>query len=260
MVLVEKIKKAIPKSHLTKNETDALQQLSQRDNIITKADKGGAVVIIDIDDYIREANRQLNNTDFYKKIPNDPTESNRNKVNISINEFKLQRLLDHTTAKNLQNLEARIPNLYTQPKIHIKGNPDRPVISSLNCHTTKIPQYVDHHLQLHVQELGSYIKDSTDFIKKVSTTDKVPQKSFLVTMDIRSLYTKIPDNKGIKAVETTLKQKNLPTKVIIIFLKLILTLNNFIFNYTNILEIKGCASQHMQTSSWVYLRKHTFIN
>ena len=260
LVLVEKIKKAIPKSHLTKNETDALQQLSQRDNIITKADKGGAVVIIDIDDYIREANRQLNNTDFYKKIPNDPTESNRNKVNISINEFKLQRLLDHTTAKNLQNLEARIPNLYTQPKIHIKGNPDRPVISSLNCHTTKIPQYVDHHLQLHVQELGSYIKDSTDFIKKVSTTDKVPQKSFLVTMDIRSLYTKIPDNKGIKAVETTLKQKNLPTKVIIIFLKLILTLNNFIFNYTNILEIKGCASQHMQTSSWVYLRKHTFIN
>ena len=79
-------------------------------------------------------------------------------------------------------------------------------------------------------------------------------------MDVRSLYTKIPDNKGIKAVETTLKQKNLPTKVIISFLKLILTLNNFIFNYTNVLEIKGCASQHTQTSSWVYLRKHTFID
>ena len=56
---------------------------------------------MDVDDYIRDANRQLNNTDFYKKIPNDPTESNRNEVNNTVNEFKLQRLLDDTTAKNL---------------------------------------------------------------------------------------------------------------------------------------------------------------
>ena len=102
MEIGEKIKKAIPKSNLTKNEADALQQLSQRDDIlITKVDKGGAVLIMDVDDYIRDANRQLNNTDFYKKIPNDPTESNRNKVNNTVNEFKLQRLLDDTTAKNL---------------------------------------------------------------------------------------------------------------------------------------------------------------
>ena len=48
MKIEEKIKKAIPKSNLTKNETDALKQLSQRDDIIiTKADKGGEVVIID---------------------------------------------------------------------------------------------------------------------------------------------------------------------------------------------------------------------
>ena len=54
----EKIKKAIPKSNLTKNETDALQQLSQRDDIlITKVDKGGAVLIMDVDDYIRDASR-----------------------------------------------------------------------------------------------------------------------------------------------------------------------------------------------------------
>ena len=82
MKIGEKVKKATPKSSLTKNERHALQQLSQRDDIIiTKADKGGAVVIIDVDDYIRETNRQLNDADFYKKIPNDSTESNRNKVN-----------------------------------------------------------------------------------------------------------------------------------------------------------------------------------
>ena len=94
-----------------------------------------------------------------------------------------------------------------QPKIHKEDNQGRPFISSINCDTTKILQYVDHHLQLHVQELGSYVKDSTNFIKKVSTIDKVPKESLLVTTDVRSLYINISNNEGIKAVETTLKRK-----------------------------------------------------
>ena len=60
-------------------------------------------------------------------------------------------------------------------------------------------------------------------------------------MDVSLLLAKIPNNEGIKAVETTLKRKNLQTKVIISFLKLILTVNNYIFNCTNVLQIKGCA-------------------
>ena len=237
----EKIKEAIPKSNLTKTEIDALQQLSQRnDIIIKKADKGGVVVITDVDYYIRESNQQLNKTNFYKKIPNDATESKRNKLNNTINEFKLQRILD-TTAKNLQTLEARTPNFYMQPKLYKEGNTDRPVIRSVNCHTARILQYVDHSLQPHVQELGSYVKDSTDFTKK-----KYPQltkyhKKAFSDMNVRSLSTNISNNEGIKAVETTLKRKNLPTKAIISFLKLILTLSNFVFNSANFLQIKGCT-------------------
>ena len=60
-------------------------------------------------------------------------------------------------------------------------------------------------------------------------------------MDVCSLYTNTPKNVGIKSVETTLKCKNLQRKIIIRFLKLILTLNNFIFNGINFLKIKGCA-------------------
>ena len=68
------------------------------------------------------------------------TESNRNNINNTINEFKLQKLLNDTTAKNLQTLEARTPNFYMQQKIHKESHPGRPVISSVNCHTTKISQ------------------------------------------------------------------------------------------------------------------------
>ena len=65
------MKKKLPKNNPTKNEIEALKDLSIRDNIIiTKADKGRAVVIIDAVDYISEVNRQLNK-EFYKKLPSD---------------------------------------------------------------------------------------------------------------------------------------------------------------------------------------------
>ena len=49
---------------MSKKENDALKNLSKREHIITKADKGDAVVIIDVDGYVQKANRQLGNTEF----------------------------------------------------------------------------------------------------------------------------------------------------------------------------------------------------
>ena len=45
----------------------------------------------------------------------------------------------------------------------------------------------------------------------------IPENSIIVTLDDRSLYTNIPNNEGIKAVETTLKQKKIATRIITTF-------------------------------------------
>ena len=55
-------------------------------------------------------------------------------------------------------------------------------------------------------------------------------------MDLRSLYTNIPNKQGIQ-VETKLKRKHIGTT----FLGLVLTLNNFVFNCQIYLHIKGCT-------------------
>ena len=55
--------KKLPRDNLTKSEREALLNLQTRNYIIiTKADKGDAVMILDLKDYIDEANRQLNDT------------------------------------------------------------------------------------------------------------------------------------------------------------------------------------------------------
>ena len=107
-----------------------MKDLSIRDNIkITKADKCGAIVIIDVDNYINEANQQINNKEFYKEISNDPTEMKVNNV-----------IKDQKIATKLEVQEAKTPVFYMFPKIHKPDNPGRPMISSVNCHRASLSQ------------------------------------------------------------------------------------------------------------------------
>ena len=69
-------------SNLSVKEQKALQELQSRDDIvITDADKGGAVVILGVEDYIKEAERQLRNTENYKRLNRNPTTANNKTVN-----------------------------------------------------------------------------------------------------------------------------------------------------------------------------------
>ena len=45
----------------------------RKDIIITTTDKGGAVVISDTENHIKDANRQLSNKNNYNTLQTDPT-------------------------------------------------------------------------------------------------------------------------------------------------------------------------------------------
>ena len=75
-----------------KRERFALKVLSDHKYIIiNKANKGEAVVIMDIKDYINATHPQLNSKDHYKKLNKDPTETNAKLVNDTIQRKITQR-------------------------------------------------------------------------------------------------------------------------------------------------------------------------
>ena len=78
------------------------------------------------------------------------------------------------TAVGLKVINLQRPKCYITPKIHKENNPGRPVINSINCHTSEISRFVDHHLQPLVKEIPSYIKDTNDFVNKINNF-KVPE-------------------------------------------------------------------------------------
>ena len=237
------------KNNLNKQELEALENLKSLDDIIvTKADKGGAVVVQDVSNYIKEANRQLQDRSFYEKLDHNPTGEHAALVCNAIDGLKQRELLDHQTAERLKPVDPKTPKLYLLPKIHKDKNPGRPVVSSVGCHTETISSFCDYHLQPFNKELPSYVQDTTSFVNKIeSLTDEDPREdTILVTMDVRSLYTNIPNNEGLDAVKSFFQARSRPgdgalSKVINVFLSLILMLNNFTFNDTNYIQINGCS-------------------
>ena len=70
------------KSNLTYREHIAMEELAKKkDLIITDVDKGGTVVIMDTESYIREANRKLSEKVSYKQLTQDTTLQHNRMVN-----------------------------------------------------------------------------------------------------------------------------------------------------------------------------------
>ena len=172
--------------------------------------------------------------------------------NIAIERLKNEKLLPQKASDVLKVSNPKTPKFYISPKIHKPDNPGRPVINSIECHISEISRFVDHHLQPVVKQIPSYIKDTNHFINKVNNFS-VPVNSVLVNMDIRSLYTSMLHNEGIAATKKryySYIHKTIPTKIIITFLALTLTLYNFVFDSRFYPQIKGCAMDTIYTPAY----------
>ena len=250
------------KQNLTKEERKALNNLRNRDDIIiSQADKGGAIVIINVEDYIAEAERQLNDTTFYHKLDNNPTLIYNERVNNAIDNLKKEKEIPEKLAKSLKTVEPNTPKFYTLPKIHKENNPGRPVVNTINSHTSKISQLVDYHIQPLAQRLPSYTKDTGHFLRKLDNIKDINAQTILVTLDVRSLYTCIPNEEGVDAVKEAISNSpdsKVSSKVITTFIWLILTLSNFIFNGVNYLQKQGVSMGSIFSPSYANIFMGSF--
>ena len=232
-------------NNLSKQERLALKDLQNDTNIvIKKADKGAAIVIMDRDDYVKEATRQLSDPKFYTTTSTDKTAEYAEEVTTLLNIMLSNDEISKTVYDNLKPSQPRTARFYFLPKIHKPTITGRPIISGNGCVTEGISSFVDEHIKKYVTMLPSHIKDTTHFIQTVESIT-LPEQCFLVTMDVTSLYTNIPNHEGITAVNRTLLENNYDSVVnkssLLKMLTLVLHKNNFSFNGTNYLQIGGTA-------------------
>jgi hypothetical protein len=150
-------------------------------------------------DYLEEANRQLKDERFYKKLDSDPTEEFSTKITQELKIMKENSHIDKNTFDYLKPDKPKVGRFYLLPKIHKVNNPGRPIVSANGHPTEKISEFVDFHLRPHIEALLSHLKDTTDYLQKMESMNPLSSGTILVSMDVTSLYTKIPHNDGIEA-------------------------------------------------------------
>ena len=104
---------------LSKKEQKALKELKHREDIvITNTDEGGAVVRVDVKDYIKESERQLKDTKHYRHFEHHPTTENNATVNKVKTRLTNDKLISNNVSDELKVESPRSPHFYIQPKIH----------------------------------------------------------------------------------------------------------------------------------------------
>ena len=229
-----------------------MRGLAKDRNIIIKpAVKRFCVALWDRENYLTEAEKQLQNVDIYEG--SDFKESDLVKlVEKSNTMFQSLRRKNLITEKELKYFSyqykksTNFGKMYLLPKIHkrLDNVPGRPVISNCGTPTEKTSEFLDHHLQPIMKSGVSYIKDTNDFLFKLKNLGKIPKNAFLVTADVVGLYPSIPHDEGLEVLRKQLNafdNKSIPTEDLVKMAEFVLKNNYFEFNSTFKHQISGTA-------------------
>ena len=139
------------------------------------------------------------------------------------------------SATNLIVEHPRTSKFYLLPKMHKPGNPGRPIVSACSCPTELLALYLDHITAPFVRSLDSYVKDTTHMLNILDSFRfrDVDRQRLIITMDIKSLYTVIPNEGGLRALQYYLDKREIlepPTDTLLRMAELVLTLNTFEFS------------------------------
>ena len=121
----------------------------------------------------------------------------------------------------------------------------RPIVSSTNPPTKNLSILLSLLLNPLVPTLQSYVKDDWDFLRKIPRV--VHHNCRLYTVDIVSLYTSIPHDLGIKAIEYYINKHRhlIPERItkefILESVKFLLENNNFTFEENIYHQLTGTA-------------------
>lgn len=172
--------------------------------VIIKADKGNKTIIMNKSDYNRAMEKLLSDGNTYKKTKRNPTTRIEKKVNDMIKYWRLTNRINDEQEKYLQTHNSIAPAIYGLGKLHKlkigEPLPMRPVVSTIQSPTYKISKEISKCMGKIVRESTYRIKDSWQFNQVIQTT-KIPNGHKMFSLDATSLYTSIPKELCIIAIE-----------------------------------------------------------
>ncbi|XP_072389651.1 uncharacterized protein [Diabrotica undecimpunctata] len=220
--------------HNFKKQKDLLKSIKQkidRDSLVlSKADKGNCVVILEQTQYIEKVESFLSDNSFVVL--------EKNPLNTFINKTKAMVKLFNDTITKYNNRKLIVsnpitPRLYGLPKIHKHNCPIRPVVSFCNTPVSILSEFIYNTIQSITNFKPKFsIKNSLDLIERLNNI-RIEEGFYLVSFDVSNLFTSVPRDETLPLVHNLLDNCNISAKdkdAILTILKFCLDQDFFQFN------------------------------
>ena len=144
---------------------------------------------------------ELLNTRTYRKIPEDPTKKQRNKLISILKNIKVEGGLNEENYIRLYPTAAVPSKFYGLPKIHKPGTPLRPIVSSIGAGTYKTAKELAKILKPLVGMSAHHIQNTRDFIELKDV--RLKQGECIISY-VTALFTSVPIQPVLKIIKQRL--------------------------------------------------------
>ena len=167
--------------------------------IITKADKGRMVVVLDREDYLNKMESLINDGTTFKRIDEDPTIFEEDRLIRTLRQMKKRGFINEVEYRRCYPTGSQPARLYGLPKVHKSGVPLRPILSASGTLNFDIAQLLVRKLS-HLVEHPTVIGDTFKFVDELHSLEFDMTTHKLVSFDVVSLFTKVPLKQTINII------------------------------------------------------------
>lgn len=217
------------RSNLTQPLKSIKNKIKTENLVVTKADKGNSIVILNKNEYVEKTMSFLDSNNI-QEINKDPTNKFQNQIKQALKGIDL--LFTQAEKYKLTVKNPKLPTLRSLPKIHKQSCPIRPIVNFREAPSYKICRELNKLLREKISlENDRSVKNSIELTTKLNTLS-LSESTRIVSFDITNMYTNIPVDEAITIIEENLLHSNPRTETaeIVDLLRTVLHQNSFGFN------------------------------
>ena len=240
-----------PSSNLSVSQLAVLTRLTEDPSLtIRPSDKGKRWVIMNHSDYRGECLRLLRSGSSYTPLTHSVSSPLSHLLDSCLNRLLTQNYINRREFRFLSSPAAprdRVFNIL--PKLHKplwpspEVPPGRPIVSDVGSESRSLATFIEFFLFPFVSRLDSFLLDSSHLLARLEPFTLLPG-SLLCTLDVRSLYTQVPIDEGIRRVSRAFLRhpdSGRPDSEVLFVLEHCLRNNDFLFEDSWWLQTSGVA-------------------
>nr|VZH93652.1 unnamed protein product [Spirometra erinaceieuropaei] len=188
-------------------ERDALKELTVDNDLVpAPADKGCSTVVLNRTEYNQKAKSLLEDRQSSVPCESNPMKTLTREINATLLAMENSGAISPIDRRMARAQETALVRFYGLPKVYKEGVPLQPIVSLKGGPTSGLEKWLFQRLMFLTSDSNTTVSSSTQSLEKLKGVSLLPS-DIMVSFDITSLFTPIPQDLAVETIELLLREK-----------------------------------------------------